>query len=827
MQPDEDNPTFATVLRRYRKAAGLTQEELAERSRLSVRGITDLERGARLSPRKETVQLLADALQLAAVDRQFLEAAARPHGPLLVKNGEAADPMFILPAIDADGVGRALIGHVPAPSDGAGTSPPATTIAGLGAASRHNLPAALSRLIGREREQSEVRALLAHERMVTLTGAGGVGKTRLALAVATDLVEQQPAGVWLVELAALSDPALVPETVAQVLGVHEESGRPLPATLQDHLKHKELLLVLDNCEHLIAACAALVGALLRAAPRLRVLATSREGMRISGEQRYRVPSLPIPDLARLPPSERLAESAAVALFVARAREGQQNFDLDERTGPAVAAVCARLDGIPLAIELAAARVGSLPMEEIAARLDQSMRLLTGGSRDALPRQQTIRATLDWSWDLLSGSEQALLRRLSVFVGGWRLEAAEATCVGVEVAPEEMVDLLGGLVNKSLVQAQEGGEEARYRLLEPVRQYATERLLGVEEHAALEERHLDWCLSFAEEAEPWLLGPDQRRWLVRLEVEHDNLRAALGRSMAGEGAAVKKLQLAVALDSFWRMHGYLGEGRRWLEETLARRDTCNAPDLRARALYEAGFLATRLGDYARARVLLEEGLTLSRALGNQPAIAHSLENLGEVAMLRGDYPRARELLEEGLAIYRELGDKLGIARALGNLGNVAMFRGDYAQAWALHEEGLALRRELDSMFSIAFALAQLGRVAYLQGEHGRAGAIFMESLLLSRTIDARIPVVLSLECLACVTVAQGHAQRAARLGGAAEVVRAAMAMPVQPEERASHDQMVQAVRAALGEEAFAAAWAEGRALPLEAAIAEALEGLTPA
>ena len=826
MQSDEDNPTFATVLRQYRRAAGLTQEELAERARLSVRGITDLERGARRSPRKETVQLLADALQLAAADRQFFEAAARPHSPLSVKNGEAAGRMFAVPSASTVD-DRVIVNRAQLPSDSVGTGRTVTGMAQRGAATRHNLPAALSGLIGRKSAAGEVRDLLAEARLVTLVGSGGVGKTRLALAVAGDLVEQQPAGVWLVELAALSDPALVPEAVAQALGLREEPGRSLLATLQDHLKHKELLLVLDNCEHLVVACAALVGALLRSAPELRILATSREGLQIGGEQRYRVPSLAVPDPTHLPSGEPLDHYASVQLFVARARVGRQNFDLDERTGPAVAAVCARLDGIPLAIELAAARMSSLSVEVILARLDQSMRLLTGGSRDALPRQQTLRATLDWSWDLLSASEQTLLRRLSVFVGGWRLEAAEATCIGAEVEPEEVVDLLGALVNKSLVQAQEMGGEARYRLLEPVRQYSAERLLDVKEHAALSERHLDWCLSLAEEAEPLLLGSDQRRWLVRLEVEHDNLRAALGRSMAGEGTAGKKLRLATVLDSFWRMHGYMGEGWRWLEETLAHRDTCNAPDLRARALYEAGFLATRLGDFARAEVLLEEGLTLSREISNQPAIAHSLENLGEVAMLRGDYPHACELLEEGLAIFRELGDTLGIAQALGNLGGVAMFRGDYARARALLEEGLVLRRELDGMFSIAFALAGVGQVAYLQGEQGQAVAVLRESLLLSRDIDARIPVAISLECLACVTVGQGYIQRAARLGGAAEAVRATMGMPVQPEERASQDKMVQAVCASLGNEAFAAAWAEGRALPLEAAIAEALEGLTPA
>jgi predicted ATPase/class 3 adenylate cyclase len=657
---------------------------------------------------------------------------------------------------------------------------------------RHNLPAALSSLIGREREQDEVQVLLTRARLVTLTGAGGVGKTRLALAVAGELLDQQPDGVWLVELAALSEPALVTGAVAQVLGLREEPGRPLLTTLADHLKHKQLVMVLDNCEHLVATCAALVGTLLRAAPELRVLATSREGLQVSGEQRYRVPSLSMPGPKDMAPSELLGSYAAVRLFVTRAQAGRRDFELDERTGPAVAAICARLDGIPLAIELAAARVASMPVATIAARLDQSMHLLTGGPRDVLPRQQTLRATLDWSWDLLTAAEQALLRRLSVFAGGWTLDAAETACAGAEVEPREVMDLLAALVSKSLAMpvydstplSEHAGEEARYQLLEPVRQYAAERLVGAGEYTALCARHLDWCLSLAEEAAPGLRGPNPGQWLARLEADHDSLRVALGRSRASDEAAVKALQLAAVLSVFWRMHGYLGEGRRWLEELLAHDEARTAPPaLRARALRGAAELTNGQGDSARAAAQVEESLTISREQGDKRGIASSLGILGQVAWTMGDYPRARALVEESLALFRQLGDKRGIAASFGNLG----------------------------------------LVAHLQGDHGRAVTLLIESLVLSRDIGARDLVAWCLESLAWVSAARGQPLRAARLGAAAERLREPLGVALTPDSyRAWHDQAVQAMRAALGEEPFAAAWAEGRALRPEEAIAEAVE-----
>jgi predicted ATPase/class 3 adenylate cyclase/Tfp pilus assembly protein PilF len=767
-------------------------------------------------------------------------------------------------------------------------------------APRHNLSAMQTGLIGRERELSEVLALLGTERLVTLTGTGGVGKTRLALAVAAEVVDQYPDGVWQVELAPRADPVMVPGAVARVLRLREEPGRSILSTVTDHLQNRALLLVLDNCEHLVGACAALVGTLLRAAPGLRVLATSREGLQVGGEQLYQVPSLAVPDPKHLPPRELVGSYEAVRLFVARARAQRREFVLDERNSLVVAMVCARLDGIPLAIELAAARAGTLPVEVIAARLDHSIKMLTGGPRDVLPRHQTLRATLDWSHDLLSRPEQVLLRRLAVFAGGWILEAAEQVCTGEAAECGDVLDLLSALVKKSLVLLEEAGSGPRYRLLETVRQYAREQLEVAGETAQVGDQHLAWCLALAEEAEPALVGPEQEVWLVRLEAEHDNVRAAL--AWARERAAGERgLRLAGALWRFWDMRGDLGEGRSWLEAALASSGPA-APLARARALNGAGNLAEAQGDYrralalhaealavrralgdtlgiagslnnlgnvaykqadyARAAALYEESLALKRELGDTLGMAVSLNNLGMVAWQQADYARAAALYEESLALRRELGDKEGIAGSRNNLGNVAYMQGDYARAAALVEkslalqrelrdkegiahsftdlgmvaymqgdyaratarleEGLILRRELGDKEGIAGSLNYLGMVAYLQGDFGRATALLHEALLLSRDIGAKRLMAEGLEGLAWVAAVDGQSQQAAWLGGAAERLRQALGVPLSPDFRLNHDQAVQALCAALGEDAFAVAWAAGQALALDQAIALAPE-----
>ena len=510
------------------------------------------------------------------------------------------------------------------------------------------------------------------------------------------------------------------------------------------------------------------------------------------------------------------------LFLARARAHRPAFALTKANAGAVAQVCARLDGIPLALELAAARLGALSVEEVAGRLGDRFALLTGGSRWARPRQQTLRATMDWSWELLSQPERVLLRRLAVFAGGWALTAAEAVCGDEETAvltPKAVLDLLAALVSKSLIHVSEREGQSRYSLLETVRQYGQERLAEAGEMIALRDRHLAWCRALAEEAVPRLSGPDQGSWLARLDTEHDSLRAALG--WAGErGAGEERLRLTGALWRFWYMRGHLSEGRRWLAIALAGSEQ-GSPAVRAIALIGSGALALQQGDYAPARVLHEEALALRRTLGDTQGIAAALNSLGNVAYRQGDYARAATLHEEALALRRALGDSRGIAYSLDNQGLAAQAQGDHGWAAALHEEALALRRALGDTWGIAASLSNLGNVAYQQGDYARALALHGESLRLSRDIGARDLMAAGLECLAWVAASHQRLRQAARLGGAAEGLRQALGVPLWPEERAGHERALQAMRATLGEEAFAAIWASGVALAPEQAVAEAL------
>ncbi len=435
----------------------------------------------------------------------------------------------------------------------------------------NNLPIQLSSFIGRERAIAELKGLLSTTRLLTLTGAGGSGKTRLALQMATNLLADFEHGVWWVELAALTDPTLVPQQVASSLGISEQPGRQLMDTLSDALQPKKLLLVLDNCEHLIAACAQLVETLLRSCADLRILTTSREAFTIPGETIWPVPSLGVPDAYHLPPREGLVKYEAVHLFIERAVSVLPTFRLTQENASALAQVCRRLDGLPLAIELAAARVKVLSVEQIAARLDDSYRLLAGGSRTALPRQQTLQATIDWSHHLLSEKERILFRRLSVFMGGFTLEAAEAVCAGNGIEQDEVLDLLSHLIDKSLVAVAQRSGEARYRLLETIRQYGQDKLQEFGEAANLRRNHCDWYVGLSERAESEILGARQGSWFDRLEVEHDNLRAALGWSLEQKEAETAA-RMGAAIWRFWLLRGYMSEGRRWLERALAGRGT---------------------------------------------------------------------------------------------------------------------------------------------------------------------------------------------------------------------------------------------------------------
>ena len=688
-------------------------------------------------------------------------------------------------------------------------------------ASPNNLPTQLTSFVGREREAAEAERLLGTTRLLTLTGAGGAGKTRLALKVAADLLEAYPDGVWLVELAALADPALVPQTVASALGLFEQPSRPLIQTLADFLKPRTLLLVLDNCEHLVEACAALADGLLRACPQLRIMATSREALGIAGETAWRLPSLSLPDPRHLPPTESLTQYEAVRLFIERALAAQPTFAVTNQNAPAVAQLCHRLDGIPLAIELAAARVKALTVEQIAARLDDRFRLLTGGSRTALPRQQTLRAAIDWSYALLSEPERVLLRRLSVFAGGWTLEAAEAVCSGDGLEDFEVLDLLCQLVDKSLVLADEQDGEARYGLLETVRQYAQDRLLEAGEAEIVRERHRDWFLELVEQAEPRLEGPEQAFWFERLETEHDNLRAALDWSQADPAGAEAGLRLAGPLWWFWVLRGHGREGRERLTALLARAPGSTLA--RAKALEGLGNLVFGQGDYDEARGLVEESLAVSRELGDQRSIAIALAQLGRVAAGWGDYAEATRVLEESRALFGELGTESGLPFPVACiLGDIARDQGDAGRARELYEQALVEARGRGDKHATAYVLRGLGYLLRARGDAEQAEGLFKESLALVWELKDQRCACLGIEGLARATAGQGRAERTTRLFGIAEALRELVGTRLLPTERAGYEHDLAAVRAELGEEAFVEAWAEGLAMSVEQAIAYALE-----
>ncbi len=636
----------------------------------------------------------------------------------------------------------------------------------------NNLPVQLTSFVGRRREMDEVKQLLTKSRLLTLIGPGGSGKTRLSLEVAGELLEDHSDGVWVVEFAVQSDPALVPQRVATALDVREEPGRPLTDTLVNFLRRKSLLLVLDNCEHLRAACAQLTETLLRNCPDLRFLVSSREALHVGGEKIYSVPSLALPDLKPLSSTqadlatalvqfEEVRNCEAVQLFVDRAASSQSRFALTDTNAMAVAQICRRLDGIPLAIELAAARVKMLTVQQIAARLDDSIRLLTRGTETVLPRQQTLRATMDWSYELLAEKERVLFRRLAVFAGGLALEACESVCAGSGLQQDEVLDLLSELVDKSLVSVAEtnGDEQVRYRLLETIRQYAREKLDDSADAENARGRHREFFLALAEEAGNQLAGPEQGAWLQQLETEHDNLRIVMEWAVTGDvnlGA-----RLAKALWRFWELRGYWKEGLRWLEYYLSG-GAALATDLRAAALDAAGNLASCQGDHNRAKMLFEEQLTLEQQLGGEHGIADSLHNLASVAWKHSDYGAARALEEKNLTIRRTLADKSAIAASLHALGTFAHEQGDYPQAAALYEESLAIRRQLGDTRSIATLLNNMGNLAQTQGDSEKVRALQEESLAIRRKIGDKAGIAQSLNNLAVLAQEQADYNRARAL-----------------------------------------------------------------
>jgi predicted ATPase/tRNA A-37 threonylcarbamoyl transferase component Bud32 len=725
----------------------------------------------------------------------------------------------------------------------------------------NNLPAALTSFIGRKREAAEIRRLLGQARLVTLAGPGGCGKTRLAIQVAKDLLVDTPGGTWLVDLAPLRDPTLVAQYIAAAAGVREESGRPIVETLTEAFGAKAMMLVLDNCEHLIGGCAPVARALLEGCPHLRVLATTQEPLGVPGEIVWRIPMLGIPDLgsAGSRTREAIGRYEAVRLFADRAAGVQPGFQLTEQNAVAIAQICRRLDGIPLAIELAAARARVLAPDQILARLEDRFRLLTGGSRTALPKQQTLRAAVDWSYELLAPVEKTLLNRLSVFAGGFTLEAVEAVCAGDSLDVLDVLDQLSHLVDRSLVAPEETEErQVRYRILETIREYGREKLAAAGERGQLQERHAAFYLALAEQAEPELTGPSQGAWLNRLEREHENLRVAI--AYFGEVAPdiPRGLRLVGALWRFWWVRGNWAEGRARLSALL---DVAGEEPERGKALHAAAVLARGEGDYATARRMLEEALRHARARDDRSGVAHMLFELGNVANDQEDYAAARPLYEESLALRRGIADQRGVSAALHNLGVVAAALGDFASAEQLygealslhrelgnraweaaslnglgglafylgdletsgqrHEEALPVQRELGDSRGTAFSLRELGEVATGLGDYPAARSHLAKALAIYKELGDRQGMASTMEGASVLAAAMGRPERALRLFGAACTLRTTIQAPISLPDEKRMRHFLDRARSALGEGAKSATDA-GRLLSLEEAVGLALD-----
>jgi len=856
--------TFGALLRQYRLQAGLSQETLAERARLSASAIAALERGRRNAPYPGTLTLLAEALDLAPAERAALVEASR--------RAPVAGAPPLAPASD------------PSPA-----AVPALVIAPL--------PTPPTALIGRERTQAEVVHLLrpGAARLVTLTGPGGVGKSRLALAVADALRDAYPDGVAFVDVAPIRDPTLVPATIARALGLNAAAGSTIQP-LAERLREERLLLVLDNVEQVVDA-APLLADLVAACPHLAPLVTSRTALRVRAEQRFAAPPLTLPTTDQS--LEDVMSSMAVRLFVARARAVRPEFRLDADNAWAVAEICRRVDGLPLAIELAAARVGLLPPPALLQRLTHRLTALAVGARDLPDRQRTLRAAIDWSYDLLPEMERALFRRLAVFVGGCAHDAVAEICT--HGLPLDPLDGVAALVEQSLLRQEDNAGEPRVGMLETIREYAWERLVGEGEEDATRRAHALYYLALAEAAEPALHDPAAGAWLARLEREHDNLRAALDWAWERDELTLA-LRLTGALRWFWHIRGHLGEGRGWLERLLAADAASpgSAPAaVRAKALVGAGWLAlyqydyaraaelfaegTAMepdrgvafsapdraitdalraraeGAYARARALLEECVDRLRAVGDRGSLAPA--RLGMVACEQGDDARATTVWEECLSLHRALGDREGVAVALLGLADVARDRGDPAQVralcgaalpvfhalgarWAIGfalndlaladyqegdaeataaraAEGVALFRDVQSASGLAEALATRGYALAAQDDAEGARAALSESLRLAWAEGPRWLVATDLEGLATIDAAQGQAERAALLLGAAGRLRLTMGAPLPPSWRAGYERTISSVRAQLSAAAFGSAWADGEGASLERIIADRL------
>jgi predicted ATPase/DNA-binding CsgD family transcriptional regulator len=743
-----------------------------------------------------------------------------------------------------------------------------------------NLPAPLSSFIGRVREIAEIQNLLSTHRLLTLTGSGGSGKTRLAYHSAGFLHADFKDGIWATEFAALTEGDLTDQAVASALGIHEQGGRSISESLVRHLQPRSTLLILDNCEHLLDPIAWLSKALLEACPNVKILATSREPLGVAGEVVLVVPPLSLPEAQpwRGPGMEqdtlaKYQQSEAIQLFIARGTSASSEFKLTVENGPWVAEICRRLDGIPLAIELAAARLRSFSARQIAERLDNRFHLLISSERTAPLRHQTLAAALDWSYQMLSIKEQMLLRQLSVFAGRWTLEAAEFVCTNQAIHQFEVMELLSNLVDKSFVVPESSDIGRRYRLLETIRQYANEKLIEAGEASRTRDRHLEYYRHWAESNVDHLMSPEQHEWLRLFDVEYVNLRAALEWSQKNPDKGEEGLRLAVACGRFWRLRGYFGEGREHLTNLLDQDSNQDRTLFRAWGLIWTAHLAYMQSDYSATRSFAEDGLSICRELGpeGRSGTARALDMLGELATEVGDYETARHMFADALAIYRELNEIRGTADILMQQGWAAMRTGDYKQAEALLNESLPLFRELNVSMLLGLVLAGLGELCLRQGQIGWANNFLEESLEIRRSIGERWGTAVSLGSLGWSALLQGDFMRmrelleeslkirieigdqggiawcleklaeaillqqknhtaypqgsqlrfAVQVFGAAEALRTPLNSVIDPADRPAYQAILTKLRSEVGVEAFDTAWQEGLKMPLQAAIDLAL------
>lgn len=842
--------SFGEWVRRCRRALDLTREALAQQVGCAVVTIRKIEADER-RPSRQVAERLAECLQIPAEQRAvFLQAA---------RIARAADRLAKPPTHDQP--------FRPVQSE-IGTDPAHEV-------RRTNLPIPLTQLVGRERDLAALGELLGHRdlRLLNLTGAGGAGKTRLALQLAAEQLACYAHGVWFVDLAPLRDPTLVIPAILQALGLKEVGGgRPPLQQVQDFIRDKQLLLMLDNFEHLLEAAPLLIQ-LLAAAPLLTVLVTSRTALRLRGEHEYTVPPLELPDRAQIAPLEDLAQYPAIELFIQRAQAVQTTFQLISANAPAVVEICHRLDGLPLAIELAAARSRLFSPQALLQRLDSRLTILTGGARDFPSRQQTIRSTIDWSYNLLATGEKRLFMRLGVFVGGCTLQAVEAICISLGDAGSDVVDGLMSLFDKSLLgRAELESGEPLFRMLETIREYALEKLHESGELVPLRTAHCVYYAGLAVAAEPHLTGSHQAVWLAHLEHAHDNLRAAL-RWALEQGDGLSALQLAGGLGKFWEVRGHWSEGRLWLGQALAA-NTQPSPATEgaagtqpwlARTLWWAGALAWRQcdyeqahqqleqslaihralgasdhltdvlstlggvafeqGRYADAQVLYEECLAVRRAFGSRERIGDSLFCVGLVAIHQQAYPTARRYLEESLALLRDAGYAYGSSFPLNSLGNLANLQGDYQAAQTCYDECLSIRRELGDKRGVAAVLCDIANMRIRQQDLAAARQLYEESLVSFRALSNQRGIAYALSGLARVNLAQGHPMVAAELLSGAEALLAQMHARIDEPEHSDKVRAITEVRAQLSDGQFQAAWERGKTVRLEELISLAQNPLS--